>query len=276
MSSSNYLSPICSCVICHAEKSAKGIHSHFLSMHTDAETKARVTGNRKTNHKTQSRQKQNRIEKYNQSPNLCLCCNSVISYESKQNKYCSHRCAAKSTNSHLPRTEATKDKIRQKIKSNPPCNVRPRTHVYQCVICHKWFAGSRKVCDNKQCRHDNLIGKTGGYRPNSTRNTRVEYEGTKFDSGAEVAFVQLLNRNNIKWVKNTTVFFEYMPKKKYYPDFYLEEFDLWVEVKGKYYYREDDPLRWASVPNHEVIWSNDIKLPTKLAVRMGPAPILED
>lgn len=81
------------------------------------------------------------------------------------------------------------------------------------------------------------------------------------DSGAELLFATLCDTSNIRWVKNSTKFFEYLPNKKYYPDFYLPDFDVWVEIKGKRYYRKDDPLRWASVPNLEVIWSNDIKLP---------------
>ena len=273
MSSVNiYSSPLCSCIVCREPKSSKSIHTHFLSKHTDAETKARVTGtgNRKKPDQTkQKQQTEQRRIKYIESPLYCSYCKVQLPYETRNAKYCSHTCAA---------TDSNSKKDFSKIKTGPPKGTSPsnkfglHTKVYQCVICQKWFIGTRKVCDNKQCRHDNLVGKTGGYRPNSTRNTRVVYEGTKFDSGAEVAFVQLLNRNNIKWIKNTTVFFEYLPKKKYYPDFYLEEFDLWVEVKGKYYYREDDPLRWASVLNHEVIWANDIKLPTKMAPTKGLEP----
>jgi hypothetical protein len=41
------------------------------------------------------------------------------------------------------------------------------------------------------------------------------------DSGAELAFAQLLDKHNIEWVKNSSTFFEYLPNKKYYPDFYL-------------------------------------------------------
>lgn len=90
------------------------------------------------------------------------------------------------------------------------------------------------------------------------------------DSGAELAFAQLLDKHNIKWTKNSSIWFEYIPGKKYYPDFYLEEFNQWIEIKGKYYLRENDNLRWASVPNLEVIWSNNIKLP---AVCTGFGPV---
>lgn len=86
-------------------------------------------------------------------------------------------------------------------------------------------------------------------------------------SGSEKQFAELCDKFSIKWVKNSTIFFTYANKNnkesKYYPDFYLEEFDIWVEVKGKYYFDEiNDPLKWKAVKNIEIIWADDIKLPT--------------
>ena len=88
------------------------------------------------------------------------------------------------------------------------------------------------------------------------------------DSGAELAFARLCDKHRIKWVKNSTIFFEYSPGKKYFPDFYLKDYNAWVEIKGKKYYREDDPVRWAAVQNHSVIWSTDIKLPDCVLAEM--------
>jgi hypothetical protein len=34
---------------------------------------------------------------------------------------------------------------------------------------------------------------------------------------------------------------------KYYPDFYLKQYDVWVEIKGRRYIRSDDYLRRAAV-----------------------------
>ena len=43
-------------------------------------------------------QKQERIEKYNTNPKLCIFCSTPISYENRVNKYCGHSCAAKYNN----------------------------------------------------------------------------------------------------------------------------------------------------------------------------------
>lgn len=82
------------------------------------------------------------------------------------------------------------------------------------------------------------------------------------DSKAERNFAELLDEHNISWVKNTTQKFEYKPNKFYYPDFYLPRYNAWIEIKGAFYLREEDELRWRSVPNHEVIWSSNITLPS--------------
>lgn len=85
------------------------------------------------------------------------------------------------------------------------------------------------------------------------------------DSGAELAFAQLLDQHGIKWEKNSTRSFPFVDSKGkdrlYYPDFYLPDHDYWVEIKGKRYVREDDQLRLAVVGNIELIMSNAIRLP---------------
>jgi len=86
------------------------------------------------------------------------------------------------------------------------------------------------------------------------------------DSGAELTFAQLLDQHSITWTKNTTKWFAFIDNKgkerKYYPDFYLIDYDFWIEVKGKRYIRPDDHLRLAAVgSNIERIMSHNIKLP---------------
>jgi hypothetical protein len=95
------------------------------------------------------------------------------------------------------------------------------------------------------------------------------------DSGAELAFAKLLDSHNIEWLKNSTTYFTFTyptgKPGKYYPDFYLPKYNAWIEIKGKKYYRSDDPIRWAVVPNHECIFSHQLRLP---AVCTGNAPVL--
>lgn len=196
----------------------------------------------------------------------CPNCNTHFNPEGKWGlkKFCSRKCANKRI-----KTKQDKEKIKDIMQG-----LGSFTKIKYCVceVCSTHFRwdsitkGSTRHCNNTRCfqqfKYNVRKGKVGGFKPNSTRKTRSIYNGYQMDSGAELAFAQLLDKHNIKWIKNSTTWFEYLPGKKYYPDFYLEEFNQWIEIKGKYYLREDDTLRWQSVPGLEVIWANNLKLPT--------------
>lgn len=82
------------------------------------------------------------------------------------------------------------------------------------------------------------------------------------DSGSELTFAKMMDSNNITWDKNTTKYYIYTyngKSGKYYPDFYLEDYDLWVEIKGEYYVRDGDDARLASVGNIIKIMSKELR-----------------
>lgn len=123
------------------------------------------------------------------------------------------------------------------------------------------------------------------WNPNSTRVNRSVYRGYQMDSGAELVFAKELDKRKIRWVKNdhsVNISFMYImegKERRYRPDFFLPDFDIWVEIKGKRYVREGDELRRASVGKHvELIISNDMKtrLPQffeELAIPRGIEPL---
>ena len=65
------------------------------------------------------------------------------------------------------------------------------------------------------------------------------YQNIRYDSSWELAFIKYCLVNDIKIERNKKGFvYWYEDKKhKYYPDFYLPEVDLFVEVKNKYLLR---------------------------------------
>lgn len=86
----------------------------------------------------------------------------------------------------------------------------------------------------------------------------VEYGGIKFHGSWEVIVAKYFDENNIKWnreVKPTSYFWD-NSWHLYYPDFYLPEFDLYVEVKG--YETERDRCKWASISNLLVLKKKEI------------------
>lgn len=96
----------------------------------------------------------------------------------------------------------------------------------------------------------------------SNVNGRVkhyEYNGFKIDGKWELEVAEFLDRNNIKWIKPNKGF-EYEwngDLHLYYPDFYLPEYDKYIEVKG--YQRERDLHKWKAVPDLIVIKAKEIK-----------------
>lgn len=292
----SYLSPLVSCLVCKEVKSSKGIFSHIIAAHGSEERKKQFTGkgvNRLEKSNIIRKQKyflKNLIKwkEYYSNPRICHCGNPH-DWFTRNNKACSHSCGA--TLGSRTRSESgwtmsldTRNLLRLRNKGKPAKNKKlEHSPVYQCVICKNFFPGNRKVCDNKNCRYENIKGRVGGYRINSTKNTRTFYNGTQFDSGSEATFAKLLDSHSIKWEKNISKKFTYIDisenTRNYIPDFYLPEYDQWIEIKGKYYYDEvNDNLKWkyfreTHKNSLEIIWSNDIKLP---AVCTSHDLVLED
>jgi len=175
-------------------------------------------------------------------------------------KFCSRSCA----NSRGPRTDEFKQQNRAFALANPKgWAVDPKKYNttserwaklqqnIECAECKKMFTvaysnRARKYC-SIPCANKNK------FHPNSTIKHSCEYKGFKMDSGAELLFAQKCDELNIHWHKNTTEYFTFInsnnKQSKYYPDFYLKEYNIWVEIKGLRYVRQDDELRRAAVPN---------------------------
>lgn len=100
-----------------------------------------------------------------------------------------------------------------------------------------------------------LKGKTGGYRTNSgtSKFKGSYYNGIWLDSGWELAFVQRLDKINIKWNREST-YFSYIDiednKRKYYPDFYLPDFNIYIEIKGYWTDKVKDKLKLVQEQNN--------------------------
>ena len=93
----------------------------------------------------------------------------------------------------------------------------------------------------------------------SGRTPIIEYNGFKLKGTWELEVAKWLDRNNIKWT-NIIKPFEYEWENSihlYFPDFYLIEFDKYIEVKG--FERERDRCKWKVVKDLIIIKKDDIK-----------------
>ena len=77
----------------------------------------------------------------------------------------------------------------------------------------------------------------GGYRPHPNKGLR--YNGIWFDSKWEVQVAKSLDDNNIIWERPSKGFVWNDAGRKYYPDFYLPEYDTYLDPKNDYLIKKD-------------------------------------
>lgn len=106
-----------------------------------------------------------------------------------------------------------------------------------------------------------VLANPDSYNANNVcgRVKNVEFMGKKLKGTWELLVAQFLQDNNIKW-DIVSVPFPYMWEDNwhlYFPDFYLPELDLYLEVKG--FERERDKCKWKSIKNLRIIRNKEIK-----------------
>lgn len=155
-----------------------------------------------------------------------------------------------------------------------------------CKICKKEFINSVKLYCSKECfdigkklNAKNKIGikwsinpnrntsKIGGFRFNGGRCYNKEYispiAGKMFLNGDEIKVAKILDSLNIKWKRNIKSFLYIDLKGKnrlYYPDFYIEDINRYIEYKGWVVPKMEHKMNEV-IKNHNIdlliIYSND-------------------
>jgi hypothetical protein len=77
---------------------------------------------------------------------------------------------------------------------------------------------------------------------------------TKVNGGWEFLVSEYLNAKGIKWTNKIKEGFIYLwegKERRYYPDFYLIDYGIYLEVKG--YERERDLLKWETIKDRLII-----------------------
>ena len=72
----------------------------------------------------------------------------------------------------------------------------------------------------------------GGYRPHPNKGEL--YNGIWFDSKWEIRVAKTLDEHRIKWERPKKGFVWNDSGRKYYPDFYLTDFDVYLDPKNPY------------------------------------------
>lgn len=117
-----------------------------------------------------------------------------------------------------------------------------------CEICKKEF-DDLQLKPKKTCSEDCyrlLVSKNSSSNPNcggESNYKKFYYKNIFMDSSWEVEIAKFLDEKNIKWERSHKLVFKWTDDKKrkrrYHPDFYLPEFDIYLEPKNKFLLERD-------------------------------------
>lgn len=182
--------------------------------------------------------------------------------------YCSLQCRnSRNWSDEDKKKKSDSAKISEKVKkANIEIGKTKKLNptITTCIKCGKDIISYKRR--NNKYHSECWLNSSGGFRENSTRKYSSFYKGYKMDSNSEKQFAMLCDKNNVKWKKNNgEIYFDYIgndnKNHKYYPDFYLEDFDFWVEIKGKLYAEKDENFnkKMSIIPNLKLLYSKEIK-----------------
>lgn len=129
--------------------------------------------------KTQQKQKQERIKKYNENPTICKFCKKELSYKKRHNKFCNHSCVASFYNKGVNRygteigtcANCGKRLVRHHQKyCNPTCQWKYLWKTWCKEVENKDEFFNRKSSNNK--RPKKYLIEKRGYKCEICGNTK--------------------------------------------------------------------------------------------------------
>jgi hypothetical protein len=204
---------------------------------------------------------------------------NVVKADCKK-RYCNRSCSASHNNRGRIRSETSKNKISQKLKerfnviiidtSCKSCNktikvkkihkhignyctdcIKMRNNAtikkYNCIVCNKNILKNKfKMCKSCWIISEEFAKQRGNYRKNFIKGyyfCKYEKKDVYLNSSLEFAFAKFCDDENIKWSKPTHLNYTINNKQHiYFPDFYLNEHDIYIEVKGYFWMNDREKM----------------------------------
>lgn len=212
-------------------------------------------------------------ESYTAHPNKCKNCGKSLTYKQRKNKYCSNSCAATINNSIRDNSNrvfsdeglaniihANKSRNRQgnklialenkKLYSKSPnrCKICNNALPYKKRNHSTCSAACLSELFSKNAKEHSLGGETN-YR-------KFKYKDIWMDSSWEVDLAKWMDSKNIRWVRTKEISFEWVDADKntriYYPDFYLQDLDIYLDPKNSYLIEQDLPKLKYVIENYGI------------------------
>lgn len=115
----------------------------------------------------------------------------------------------------------------------------------RCIDCDKQLNTYNKVLRCRKCEDKHKCGKNHPFFGKTVPPPRfVFYKNRNFRSSWEANFAKWCDGSGIKWKYEPKAFELYLNNKNttYTPDFYLSEFDCYVEIKGYWQFNAKDKV----------------------------------
>lgn len=178
------------------------------------------------------------------------CTNKKCNKEFEPRKGLINYCSLECRNSRGPRTTEFKKIVSAKLKGRLVSEERrdkqrgsnnwnwkgeSKFIIKNCKICNEEFktrsnSGGRKTCS----RICSIKASTERKYRNGSRKT-IYYNGVILESSWELEIAKLLDSKSIKWIRPKSVkWFDGTKDRLYYPDFYLIDYDLYLDPKNPY------------------------------------------
>lgn len=195
----------------------------------------------------------------------CEWCKINFVTDSNERKCCSKVCAAKFSQSHA--TEETRRRQSEAGKLNIHksfCHPnwgglsgakgktwgKKQDYKTSCEICGvEVITPKIKNKANKTCSRTCFRLLMGNYARSNvncggrTNYKKLQYKGQWMDSSWEVKVAELLDEKQIQWSRTKKTHFKWTDKsgkrRRYHPDFYLPDYDLYLEPKNKFLQQKD-------------------------------------
>lgn len=186
-------------------------------------------------------------------------------------RYCGKDCKS---NRSLVRHEIVCKNNPNRIKKKTSNQyIKAKENGTRCIVSdntrQKLRAASKKQVwtEERRKKHSEYMKQAVLDNPDSyTKNNvcgrvrQIDYNGIKLKGTWELLVAQWLDKNNIKWKSEVNPHKYYWNNSwhLYFPDFYLPEYDFYIEVKG--YETERDIEKWKVVDRLIVIKKKEIEL----------------
>ena len=151
-------------------------------------------------------------------------------------------------------------------KTREPINqfIKAKQGGYEIIVSEEtrkkislnWLGKHHKI-ETKELIQNTIDDKIKNNKWHNSFGIKIKYKNDYFDSSWEVKFVKYLDLNNIKWErpKNSFNYYWNGSNHKYYPDIYLPDYNLYIEIKG--IPTERDYAKWEQFTEQLDIYDNE-------------------